>query len=322
MNYPLLMAVLWSNAMIFLVYCLRRSVWFVQLFGLRVLLLVYGGCFLRLLVNIEFSAAREVNLPQLNFLEDFFQMPVILGGPEVPMGEVLLAVWIVGSLFFTARIAFAYWVNRKKCNSFPAAGPQAVCCLREILGGKAGSVRAVESPSVRVPCIAGVWKAVLCLPKKNWDETELRLILEHECMHYRNHDALTAMLTDFFCAIFWWNPCVYLLKNHLSELLEYKTDLAVIRGKTRNEAARYCRVLLKYTGMRVGTELCLSAPPASIGYRIDLILNTARNRRSSRLCQIVLFFFGLATLALSYLFIFQSYYTAPLPADWELVSIV
>ena len=114
---------------------------------------------------------------------------------------------------------------------------------------------------------------------------------------------------------------MYLLKTHLSELLEYNVDLAVIEGKTRSEAACYCRTLLKYAGIRVGTGQCLSAPPASIGYRINLILNTARNRRSSRLCQLGLFLFGLVTLVLSYLFVFQSYYTAALPEEWLLVSI-
>ncbi|MCP4459105.1 MAG: peptidoglycan DD-metalloendopeptidase family protein [Cytophagales bacterium] len=53
-------------------------------------------------------------------------------------------------------------------------------------------------------------------------------IVAHECVHVRQLHSLDRLLIDFFVALFWFNPFIYLYRRALIEVHEYQADSTVV----------------------------------------------------------------------------------------------
>lgn len=74
-------------------------------------------------------------------------------------------------------------------------------------------------------------------------DKEYQDILNHECVHARQLHSIDVLLYEIFCAIFWWNPFAWLMKNEMKLNLEYLADEGVI--KERKDYKDYQYALLK-----------------------------------------------------------------------------
>ena len=69
---------------------------------------------------------------------------------------------------------------------------------------------------VSTPIIAGYIRPIIYLPDIEFSDSELYYALLHECMHYLHKDLWVKLLIEIICAIYWWNPLIYLLKYNIS----------------------------------------------------------------------------------------------------------
>ncbi|MBR1599718.1 MAG: M48 family metalloprotease [Lachnospiraceae bacterium] len=74
------------------------------------------------------------------------------------------------------------------------------------------------------------WSSILVIfysliPTQAYSERELCNIIRHECAHLRKRDHMMVLVADFLCALYWWNPCVYLLKRDMERGLEMRCDM-------------------------------------------------------------------------------------------------
>jgi hypothetical protein len=84
------------------------------------------------------------------------------------------------------------------------------------------------------PMVSGS-KPYIFLPRFDFSSDELRVILKHEWKHYYDRDSLTKLVMLIICAVFWWNPLVYVLKKNLSFALELKCDYYAVPDREEYE---------------------------------------------------------------------------------------
>lgn len=307
--FSALMAVLFSDALILMAYALRRRLWFVRAFGTHSLIALYLGCALRLLFGFELEVAVEIPVPLFNPMAALLGKTIPLGPEGVPLGILLMAVWLIVALaafVWTVRKYRCVW---RMCRSLPGAGGEVVRLLQEIVTSRdAGKIRVAVSSRIGSPCLSGIFKGTICLPEREWKQGELFCVLRHEYAHFQHHDELTYLLADLFCALFWFNPGVYLLKRCVKEILEYKADEAAARGLKPSEVRFYCKTLIEFAGARAATVPDFTA--SKLECRVARLMDRPISRGSKVLSKAALFLIAAALFLVSYGFVFQSYFTA------------
>lgn len=149
-----------------------------------------------------------------------------------PFPEILVALWLCGSLFLLLRWSRDWRAIRRMLRSAsPTSLPMAV---------------PVFSTSTMIePGIVGIFHPVLLLPEKIVDRLpapQLRSILAHESCHVRRRDNLTAAIHMAVEAIFWFHPAVWWIERRLIEERERACDEAVL--ELGNDAEVYAEGIL------------------------------------------------------------------------------
>ena len=93
------------------------------------------------------------------------------------------------------------------------------------------SIQAVLSNHIEIPFTAGWRKPVIFLHQnfESLPESQQRLILLHEIAHIRRKDALSNLITQLTCAIFWFNPLIWLTAHWSKIDMEKACDDWVIQ---------------------------------------------------------------------------------------------
>jgi hypothetical protein len=139
-------------------------------------------------------------------------------------------------------------------------------------------------PHRSIPVVWGLWKTRLQLPAEaiNWSDEQLRSVLLHELAHVRRHDLFVLALTQLVCALYWFNPLVWLAAWRLHVERERACDDLVLASGVR--ASAYAEHLLN-----VATQLNSSrwthacglamSRNSSLHGRLTAVLSEKQNRR-------------------------------------------
>jgi TonB family protein len=138
-------------------------------------------------------------------------------------------------------------------------------------------------------------------------------ILRHELFHVRHHHSMDILLTEIMSLLFWFNPCMYILRRELQTIHEYAADADASKESGKYEYASL--LLTKATG----SALYLTNPflKSQIKKRITMISNSGKSKTNTlgRLMVLPLI------LALTCLFSFrlQNHYSIFTPARIRVV---
>lgn len=94
----------------------------------------------------------------------------------------------------------------------------------------AAPARVLLCPGIRVPATAGVLRPVILLPLEatGWDEQRLLVVIAHETAHIRRRDWLWQVLTGITCAIYFFDPLVWIAAGQVRKESEFACDDAVL----------------------------------------------------------------------------------------------
>ena len=97
-----------------------------------------------------------------------------------------------------------------------------------------------------VPLVWGIFRPSLLLPTEalSWNEPRLRAVLLHELAHVKRGDIIVLLLTRMACAVYWFNPLVWLASWRLSVEREQACDDLVISNGIK--ASEYAAELLEF----------------------------------------------------------------------------
>ena len=221
----------------------------------------------------------------------------------------LLGLWVSGFLFVLGKALWEHHVFRRTIlkDSF------AITDLRVRLAWEAELEKArinkpkfklVTSPNVRTPLSIGFFQRtiVVVLPEKQYTDTELEMIFRHEIIHICRADSENKFFLVFCCAVFWFNPLMWIARRKASDDLELSCDETVLLDSNEDQRKQYADLILNTAGDERGFTTCLSATASALRYRLRNIVKPAR--RSSGAVVIGICFFILCSTtgyaALSY----------------------
>lgn len=144
------------------------------------------------------------------------------------------------------------------------------------------------SEKVSSAAVYGIFRPKIILPK-NYKESDLSVVLEHERTHIKSGDNLFRLLAFLCAAVHWFNPLVWLFLKKFSEDVEFACDEKVLRGKSEADKKHYASTLLNCAE---SASLFVSAfGGAKVRVRIERILSYKKMS--------VLASFGLGALAVA-----------------------
>lgn len=202
----------------------------------------------RALVPVEFPFSKTILVPRvLPAIRDFMKEPIILGTFSVKLYELLLFIWIAAAFVLIARKFMLYFQLRKVIRDLPECGDAIVQETMQALYKKYPSaklVRVVKTNLTVSPLITGFRDPVILLPGYSFEQTEYRMVLEHELLHCIRHDTIIKFAADILCSVYWWNIPFYILKSKIFELLEMGNDRQMTRAFSDGEKAAYMQCLV------------------------------------------------------------------------------
>lgn len=241
-EYSIWMTVLWSSVLILSFYILRKKLKLLDVCSVSGVIILYVFCMIRMVVPAEFSWTKVVPGGELyRTLYRALHNRII---SYVYANDILYLIWVTGAGIFILKYIDEYLRFQKFISSIPAVEDERITAvLSKVISAKAP--RVVKTDAVSIPCCFGVYNQTIILPNIKYSDDELYYILLHECSHLGNKDILTKALTNVLCALYWWNPLVYLLKKDLNQSLEIRCDGIVASTLDKERRADYLSVMLK-----------------------------------------------------------------------------
>ncbi|MDR3691440.1 MAG: M56 family metallopeptidase [Fimbriimonas sp.] len=157
--------------------------------------------------------------------------------PQHPSsGPLLMAIWLAGSLAVLVPCGFSVWtIMRWRRMSRPvslADTSLAASALSQRIGLKRiWDLRRSAGPVPPTALTWGLIKPVVLMPEvsADWSEERLEAVLLHELAHVRRRDSVTQMIAVAACALYWYNPAVWLCARAMRAEAESAADDTVIR---------------------------------------------------------------------------------------------
>jgi len=200
--------------------------------------------------------------------------PVVLGSSQIDNGRTvrvpsesvakgasrsgwILCLWAIGTALLAARIAVGECrVRRIMRRSLPFETRQTKVILENVRSflRLSRAVRLRTSAEVAVPFTCGVLRPAVLLPAEapKWSRKQLEWVLAHELAHVRRNDYLTQMSAQAACALFWFNPLVWLAGFAMRKERERACDDMVLN--LGHSAADYAEFLLTLSTSLRGTN--------------------------------------------------------------------
>lgn len=190
--------------------------------------------------------------------------------PAQPATDWLRLIWLGGVALIAGYQLLGLFLlawHRRQLRPFPTPETH-------------GRARVFLSGHIRVPMTWGVFRPVIALPSEAvaWSPDRLRVVLLHEQAHVARHDFLTQLLASLTCAVYWFNPLVWLGAAAMRREREKACDDAVLRHGAK--ASDYAQHLLDLaTSTRVPAMAVPMAQTTHLESRIKAALNP-RTRRA------------------------------------------
>ena len=196
----------------------------------------------------------------------------------------LVLGWLAGVLACAGRMLAAQarvWRLTRRCPPLPPS------LLASTDLETDGFAALLTGPAETPPMVWGWPRPVLLLPPEaaDWPPTRLRAIVLHESAHVRRQDWLTQTLTQAACALYWFNPLVWLLAARLGAEAERACDDAVLlAGVPPTDYAQELLAVARHLGAgrtarRVSVGAVTMARRSPVRGRLEAILDTRRVRR-------------------------------------------
>ncbi len=192
----------------------------------------------------------------------------------------LILGWLLGALACTGRILTTQTRVRRLTRHCLPLPPSLLSAVPE-----AGDFAARKSgPAGTPPMVWGWPRSVLLLPPEaaDWPPARLRAVVQHEAAHVHRHDWLTQTLAQAACAVYWFNPLVWLLAARTGAEAERACDDAVLLSGV--PPADYALHLLAVAralgaGQRASFGAVTMARRSPVRGRLEAILDARRPRR-------------------------------------------
>jgi beta-lactamase regulating signal transducer with metallopeptidase domain len=149
---------------------------------------------------------------------------------DIDLADVLGGVWLAGLTILLVSLTVAVGrVTRLRRSALPAMDSADVQVLAHAIG-RPPAFMLLTHEAVAAPITIGVIRHAIILPADaaGWSADALQRALVHELEHIRRHDWATQIFARGVCALFWFNPVVWMAYRRLTLAAEHACDDAVV----------------------------------------------------------------------------------------------
>ena len=319
--FSIWMTVLWSSILILVFYFLRKKCILLEVCSVSGVLILYLFCAVRLVIPVELPWTKEVWGGEFyNWAYEAVRYEVV-ADVNIQIYQMFYLVWMAGAVFFLGKLAASYGKLIKLLNRIPIRKDEKEeVILTTVLKNKEKRPEIRRTSAIEIPCCIGVFHKRILLPAKEYSEEELYYIILHEYTHLENNDVLTKLLINIICALYWWNPVVYLLRKDMQQSLEIRCDGQVSKRMDSASKSKYLAVMLEeFIDHCSAGELkrCHSSVmplfeehSEKLVERFQLVAH--RKNASSTKGNLAATAIAICLLAASYSFVLQSQYECPI----------
>ncbi len=322
--FSFIMAMLWCDIIAVITYFLMRKQSFVlkNITIYSVLCLAVFGA-LRMICSFEYEGAVIINsykiLPAVRDFLDWIPFHNVSALSHIRIKHIFFMVWGIGTLIYLGVLVYGYFRFKRLILSEQEVDDEDILqMMNEISGGKADKVRIICTSAINVPLITGLIKPVICLPDIEFSYDELYNTLLHEWQHYLHKDLWLKTVIEVVCALYWWNPVIYFIRNNINNTLEIKSDLNAVKRFDETEKDTYLNCIVrimskiqktkpeyKYNRIMLGftTERIKGRP---MRQRFKYVIESEKSKFFRRFGIAAFFASMFITLIMSYVFIIQS----------------
>jgi beta-lactamase regulating signal transducer with metallopeptidase domain len=161
------------------------------------------------------------------------------------------------------------------------------------------NVRLLAAENGVMPMTWGWWRAVVLLPAQaaNWEDSRLEMVLRHELAHVKRWDCLTQSLAEVVCAIYWFNPLVWLASRQMrAERERACDDLVLTAGARPSDYAGHLLEIARQFGCSDALGAIPMARPSGLERRLRAVVDGRREHGGLRPLKTVFVIAALAGL--------------------------
>lgn len=164
------------------------------------------------------------------------------------VSRLILAVWVSAAVIMGVFTALRYFKNRKiLMNISDKAVSDEILSAYKHMSKRMNIRRNIKirtSEYLNSPLLFGIINPTVVVPKRNFTQNELTMIMAHELTHYKHRDLIIKLIAAVGCCIWWFNPAAYLLAGTLNKACELCCDESVLETLAPEDKKEYGRLIL------------------------------------------------------------------------------
>jgi len=191
---------------------------------------------------------------------DTAEMPAVVPAPNPVLAVVMssMIAYMLIALCVLSYSIFSYIRFTKKVRRHRTRPRMEELYKHVGLCGDSIAPRLYRSGLVTTPMLIGIFKPEIILPDREYTDTQIQSVLEHELIHLRRRDVLVKWLSVFACALHWFNPLVWLARREIDRICELSCDEAVIRSLDQEGKQSYGETLISVATVTKAPRAVLS----------------------------------------------------------------
>jgi beta-lactamase regulating signal transducer with metallopeptidase domain/uncharacterized protein YnzC (UPF0291/DUF896 family) len=214
--------------------------------------------------------------------------PLTAAAPAWPrnVAQIALLIWAAGAALVLARLLLGTLRMRRITRDAERLIDYPWSMLTNRLRGQLDirdHVAIYVSAEVAMPMTWGVLIPVIVLPPESsaWSAEWRRVVLLHELAHIKRRDCLTQTLAHLACALYWFNPLVWLAARRLRIERELACDDCVLEvGAGASDYANYLvEIAQTFEDVEPVTPVSVGMACSQLENRVRAILDPQLNRR-------------------------------------------
>lgn len=160
--------------------------------------------------------------------------------------DLFCFAWLAGAVYFTCSYFYKYFNLCKNVKYLETSDERILEILNKVKTEYNFNfdVKIIVSSSVDSPSEFGFFRQIVFINDYDYTDEQLFYILSHELTHFYNKSNWIKLFLSIVNSLLWWNPVVYLLREHVDNMLEVYVDSHVIRGNDKFFKENYLLCLL------------------------------------------------------------------------------
>lgn len=168
---------------------------------------------------------------------------------RVDVTAILSVAWLIGVFgYFTLHYGRYIYFRRGLKRLSNRINDERICGYLDFERERLGISKPLKirySQLIDTPMLVGLIKSEIILPRLDYTDDELKLILRHELFHYKRKDILYQLITLIFVSLHWFNPFVHLMAKAIELDGETSCDEKTLENRTYEEKLFYGDMLIK-----------------------------------------------------------------------------